>query len=301
MSMNRGDDVNPSAIERYLEIVKRSLLNELYPELEAQLLYTVLCLANGQPLTLEALQAARDDGTLATAIRAARQGGDTLVLRGRDGHGKVVDRPDLRNYTEFAQTMIGRARLDHLQQCAQRVIREGVPGDFLEAGVWRGGAGVLLAAVVAAHDARDRRVWLADSFQGVPPPRLVEDAGVDLSADVLPVLSVGEGIVRSLFERYDLDGENIRFIPGWFRESLPHCAVERLAVLRVDGDLYESTRDALVHLYPKVVEGGYVIIDDYGILEPCRRAVEEFRLKHGAGETLHAIDGHGVFWRRGAA
>lgn len=287
-------------VERYLETIKRSLLNELYPELEAQLLYAVLCIAHGEPLTLEALWSARRDDTLAAAIRDARAGGDTLMLRGRDGRGDIVDRPDLRNYAEFAQTMIGRARLDHLQYCAQHVITDDVPGDFLEAGVWRGGAGVLLAAVIAAHDVRDRRVWLADSFAGVPPPTLAEDAGLDLSANVLPVLSVDEGTVRALFERYDLADDKICFIRGWFRDSLPDCGVEQLALLRVDGDLYESTRDALVHLYPKVVDGGYVIIDDYGILEPCRRAVEEFRQAHGVGETLHVIDGHGVYWRRGA-
>lgn len=284
---------------RYLETIKRSLLNEMYPELEAQLLYAVLCLAHGQPLTLDALWSARHDETLAAAIRAARAGGDTLVLRGRDALGHIVDRPDLRNHTEFAQTMIGRARLDHLQQCAQRVISEGIPGDFLEAGVWRGGAGVLLAAVLAAHGEGGRRVWLADSFRGVPPPTLAEDIGLDLSAEVLPVLSVDERSVRALFERYDLAIDNVCFISGWFRDSLPACDVQRLAVLRVDGDLYESTRDVLVNLYPKVVEGGYVIIDDYGILEPCRRAVEEYRHAHGVGEALHVIDGHGVYWRRG--
>lgn len=285
--------------KRYLELVRRSLLNALYPELEAQLLHAVLCLAHRQPIELDALWAARGNGALLEAIRTARDTGDTLILRGLDSRGVLTDRHDLRNHAEFAQTMIGSQRLEHLQLCAETAIAEGIEGDFLEAGVWRGGACVLLAAVLAAHAERRRRVWIADSFQGVPPPTLDEDTGLDLSAAVLPVLSVSADEVRALLARYDLLDEAVHFIPGWFRDSLPNCAVERLAVLRIDADLFESTRDALIHLYPKVSDGGFVIIDDYGILEPCQRAVDMFRHERGIGDTLHTIDGHGVFWRRG--
>lgn len=283
---------------RYLELVKRSLLNELHPELEAQVLHTVLCVAHRQPVDLDALQAARSNTALLGAIRTARSGGDTLVLRGVDDSGAVVDRLDLRNHTEFAQTMIGRARLDHLHHCVETVLAENVRGDLFEAGVWRGGACVLMAAVLAAHGVTDRTVWAADSFRGVPPPTLAEDEGLDLSASVLPVLSVDEASVRELFDRYQLLSDQVRFVSGWFSESLPRCPVRELAVLRIDGDLFESTRDVLENLYPKLSPGGYVIVDDYAILEPCRRAVMEFRHMHGMGETLHRIDGHAVYWRR---
>ena len=284
--------------QRYLELLKRSLLNELHPEMEAQLLHVVLSCAHRQPVALESLWEARSNQGLLDAIREARAGGDTLVLRGLDAHGRVIDRPDLRNYAEFAHTLIGRARLDHLQHCAETLLREGVEGDFLEAGVWRGGACVLLAGVLAAHD-DPRKIWLADSFRGVPPPRLPEDGGWDMSAAALPVLAVSESEVRSLFERYDLLTDRIRFLNGWFRDTLPAFAAPPIALLRIDADLYESTRDVLVYIYKHVVDGGYVVIDDYGIIEPCRRAVDEFRRQHGIDDELKWIDAHGVYWRRG--
>lgn len=267
--------------------------------MEAQLLHTVLCCAHRQPIDLASFQAARRNPQLLRAIRDARAGGDTLVLSGIDDDGRVVTRPDLRNFTEFAPTMIGRARLDHLQFCAETAITEGIAGDFMEAGVWRGGACVLLAGILAAYD-DDRNVWVADSFRGLPVPSDAEDQGWDMSARVLPVLAVGEDEVRDLFARYELLSERIRFVSGWFRDSLPAFPAQPLALLRIDADLHESTRDVLVHMYSRVSPGGFVIIDDYGILEPCRRAVDEFRAEHGIQDELIAIDAHGVYWRRGA-
>lgn len=283
---------------RYLDLLKKSLLNELYPELEAQLLHVVLNLAYRRPLELERLWQARRDETLLKAIAASRAGGDSFVLRGLNGVGIEVDRPDLRNYAEFAHTMIGRTRLDHLQRCIETVLDEDVPGDLLEAGVWRGGACVLMAAVLAARGHRERRVWLADSFLGLPPPAAPQDAGYDMSAAVLPVLAVGEDEVRSLFERYGLFDTHVRFLRGWFSESLPRAGIDALAVLRIDADLYESTRDALSALYDRVAPGGFVIIDDYRILPPCREAVDEFRAQRGIEDSIEAIDGHAVFWRK---
>ena len=299
MSIRDANHRSASAA-RYLDLLKKSLLNELYPELEAQLLHTVLCLAHRQPVQLDELWRARDNPQLLAAIREVRAGGDSFALRGLDANGKVIDRPDLRNHTEFAHTMIGRLRLDHLQRLAEKAIADGIPGDFLEAGVWRGGACVLLAGVLAAYEVRDRCVWVADSFQGMPRPARAEDAGWDMSADVLPVLSVSEADVRQLFERYGLLDERIRFLPGWFKDSLPGCPVQQLALLRVDGDLYESTRDVLENLYARVADGGYVIVDDYRSLPPCRQAVEDFRAAHAIQAPLENIDGHAVFWRKGA-
>lgn len=304
----RGNDAGQSDAtgqalrDRYLSLLKKSLLNDLYPEMEAQLLHTVLCVAHRQPVDLEGWWAARRNPALLDAIAAVRDSGDTLVLRGVDERGEVIDRPDLRNVAEFPHTMIGRARLDHLQWCCETVLREAIDGDFFEAGVWRGGACALMAGVLAAHGDRARRVWIADSFRGVPPPSLPQDRELDLSERVLPVLSVPEDEVRALLERYDvLDDARICFVSGWFSDSLRACEVERIAVLRIDADLYESTLDVLTHLYPRVVDGGIVIVDDYGILRPCQLAVDEFRAANGINESMQFIDGHGVFWRRQTA
>ena len=95
-------------------------------------------------------------------------------------------------------------------------------------------------------------------------------------------LMVGADQVRANFDRYGLLDDQVRFLEGWFADTLPMAPIEQLAILRLDGDLYESTMDALVPLYEKVSPGGFVIVDDYGAWEPCRKAVDDFRAQHGS-------------------
>jgi len=202
-------------------------------------------------------------------------------------------------YPERAHTMVGLARLDNVERLMEDVLAQGVPGDFIEAGAWRGGATIFMRAVLEAHGVRDRTVWVADSFQGLPPPNPEEfpaDEGLDLSG--VPELAASrEQVVRN-FERYGLLDDQVRFLEGWFSETLPGAPIETLAVLRVDADLYESTMDALRPLYPKVAPGGYVIIDDYGSIAACKKAVEDFRAEHGIEAPLHEIDWTGVYWQK---
>jgi hypothetical protein len=157
-----------------------------------------------------------------------------------------------------------------------------------------------MRGILQAHGVTDRKVWVADSFEGLPPPnaeRYPRDAGVDLSV-FRPQLGVSLEAVQDNFRRYDLLDDQVRFLKGWFRDTLPTAPVERLAVLRLDGDLYESTMDALTHLYPKLSPGGYCIIDDYNAMEPCRHAVTDYRQQHGIRDEVVPIDWAGVFWRK---
>jgi O-methyltransferase len=85
-------------------------------------------------------------------------------------------------------------------------------------------------------------------------------------------LAVSLEQVKANFDRYGLLDDQVRFLKGWFRDTLPVAPIERLAVLRLDGDMYESPMDTLVNLYPKLSEGGYVIVDDYGAIPACRQA-----------------------------
>jgi Macrocin-O-methyltransferase (TylF) len=195
--------------------------------------------------------------------------------------------------------MIGLRRLDNIQFCIERIIEERVPGDLLEAGVWRGGASVFMRGVLQAYGVTDRTVWLADSFKGLPPPdptRHPADRGDWLFKE--PYLAVSLDEVRSTFERYGLLDDRVRFIEGWFRQTLPDAPVRQLALLRLDGDMYESTMDALSSLFPRVVAGGFVIIDDFN-LPPCRQAVTDFRERHQIADRIETIDWAGVFWRKG--
>jgi O-methyltransferase len=285
--------------ERYLDLVKSALLNELYVELEAQLLMSVLCSAQKIVLDLPDFRAVRNDRELLDQLMAAKQGGETILLETPGtGSAHLVD-GNLRNYIEFSYTLVGRKRLDHLQRCVEDVLENGVPGDFLEAGVWRGGCCILMRAVLAAHEVRDRRVWLADSFAGLPPPERAEDREYAMDASRLPVLAVPEEEVRRNFARFGLLDGQLRFLPGWFDQTLPASDTGPLALLRVDCDLYASTRTVLESLYARVSPGGWVIIDDYGILPPCKLAVDEFRALSRIDQPLEPIDEHAVCWRVG--
>lgn len=199
-----------------------------------------------------------------------------------------------------ALTMIGMQRLTSLQDCVETVLEEDVPGDLVECGVWRGGASILMRAVLAAHGDQARRVWLADSFAGVPPPdaeHYAADKGLNLHR-AAGVLAVPESEVRANFARHGLLDDQVRFLPGWFKDTLPDAPIERIAVLRLDGDLYESTIQALDALYPKLSPGGFCIIDDYHPIPACRQAVTDYRDKNGILEPIVEVDGTGVLWRK---
>jgi O-methyltransferase len=155
-----------------------------------------------------------------------------------------------------------------------------------------------MRAMLAAYGVTDRIVWLADSFRGLPPPapdKYPEDEGDMLYA--IDELRVSRPQVESHFDRYGLLDDRVRFLEGWFRDTLPAAPIERLAVLRLDGDMYESTIDALTHLYPKLSEGGFLIVDDYGAIPSCRRAVHDYRDAHGITDEIVPIDWTGVYWR----
>ena len=157
-----------------------------------------------------------------------------------------------------------------------------------------------MRAVLKAYGEADRNVWVADSFQGLPPPdpeRYPADAG-DTHWQQAHRLAVPLEEVKSNFRRYGLLDGQVRFLVGWFRDTLPSAPIGPLAILRLDGDMYQSTIEALAHLYPKLSIGGYVIIDDYGSVRGCRRAVEDFRTKNQMKEELQRVDHAAVYWQR---
>lgn len=198
-----------------------------------------------------------------------------------------------------AETMIGRKRLDNVQHCVTTVLKDGVPGDLIETGVWRGGATILMRGVLAAYGDTERTVWVADSFEGLPPPNEAAypaDAGDTHFRK--SELAVSREEVEANFARYGLLDDQVRFLVGWFKDTLPTAPIDRLAVMRLDGDLYESTIQALEALYPRLSPGGFVIVDDYGEIEQARKATDDFRARVGITTPIEDIDGSGVFWRR---
>ena len=212
----------------------------------------------------------------------------------------LTARQEGKDWPTEAETMIGLKRLDNLQHCICDVLQKGVPGDLVETGVWRGGAAIFMRAVLEAYGDRHRQVWLADSFQGLPAPdagKYPADAG-DQHHSLSPYLAVPAEIVKANFARYGLLDGRVHFLEGWFRDTLPTARVGQIAVLRLDADMYESTIEALHYMYDKVSPGGFVIVDDYGALPNCRRAVDDFRSSRDSREPLIAIDWTGVYWRK---
>ena len=200
------------------------------------------------------------------------------------------------DWPSIGYSMVGLKRLDNLQSCVESVLNEGVPGDLLEAGVWRGGSCIFMRGLLKLLGVTDRTVWVADSFQGLPAPSHEADRDYDLSG--FTALAVSQADVEAAFERFALLDNQVKFLKGWFKDTLRSAPVAQLAVLRMDGDLYESTIDIFDALYHKVSPGGFVIVDDYHMLAPCKQAVHDFRMRAKVTDPIQEIDGTGVFWKK---
>ncbi len=266
-----------NAVELYLDLMKKSLVNYIYGDAE---------LVPVKPR----------NAILKTITKACEKRGMRIV------EPKAFDlevRSQGLDWPPFAHSMIGFKRLDNLQSCVERVLADHVPGDLIETGVWRGGAAIFMRAILKAYAVSDRFVWVADSFEGLPPPNAEKyPADGDSTLHEFKELAVSLEQVRTNFERYDLADNQVRFLKGWFRDTLPNVDIRKLAVIRLDGDMYESTMDALNNLYPKLSAGGFLIVDDYGAVPACRSAIHDYRKEHRIAEEIHQIDWTGIYWRR---
>ncbi len=265
--------------DRYLDLLQQCLTRELFLDEE------VHDVARGE----------WEDMVGSELRNRMRAEGWRLTRRG----GDATKRHDGNDWPPTAETMVGRQRLANVRSCVESALRDGVPGDLIETGVWRGGVTILMRGILAAWGDTDRRVWVADSFKGLPAPDVEAfpaDVGHDLSG--VTTLAVSADQVRANFARYQLLDDQVGFLEGWFRDTLPTAPIEQLAVLRLDGDLYESTMDALEALYAKVSPAGYVIVDDYGAWEPCRKAVDDYRSTHDITDEIIEVDWTGIYWRK---
>jgi O-methyltransferase len=224
-------------------------------------------------------------------------GGMELVRRVEPDEARRAEGHD---HPAQALTMVGLRRLDNIHSCIRDVVRDGVEGDLIETGVWRGGSTIFMRGALQAYGDTERVVWVADSFRGLPEPD-VERYPTDgqLAFWNNPHLAVSAQEVRDNFRRFGLLDDRVRFLEGWFKDTLPSAPIEKLSVVRLDGDMYESTIDALRPLYPKLAVGGYIIVDDYyGVPTGCGRAVDDYRAEHGIDEEIVRIDWTGAYWRK---
>lgn len=274
--MAQADRSVASAEGLYLDLMKKCLLNLIYGELEAWPVEPTNTLKR----------------KIVSAVRA--RGMKLVWNRPYDPQARL----DGDGWPPGAHTMMGIKRLENLQHCVEDVLKQDVSGDLIETGVWRGGATIFMRAILKAYAVTDRRVWVADSFAGLPPPNPSRyPADADDQHHTFKLLSVSLDEVKGNFAKYGLLDDQVRFLQGWFSETLPNAPIERLAVIRLDGDMYESTIDALTSLYPKLSRGGYLIVDDYA-LPGCKRAVQDYREANHITDEILPVDGCAVFWRR---
>jgi len=211
----------------------------------------------------------------------------------------LKEKYDGRNWPDVGETMIGYKRLSNLDFCVRDIIQNNISGDLIETGVWRGGACIFMRALLKMFDVNDKTVWVADSFEGLPPPdtkNYPEDQGINLYQSTKLAISLQE--VKGNFARYNVLNEQVKFLKGWFKDTLPSVPIQKLSVLRLDGDLYESTIEALFYLYPKLSPGGYCIVDDWGAVPACKKAVNDYREIFNIDERIQVIDYTGVFWKK---
>ncbi len=193
-----------------------------------------------------------------------------------------------------APSMIGTLRMQNVRSECERVLADNVPGDFVETGVWRGGAAIMMRAVLSAYGVTDRRVFAADSFEGFPGQ---SEADTNFSVGGVSDFAVSLEAVKENFARYGLLDDQVVFLKGLFRDTLPTLPASRIAILRLDGDLYESTRDGLM-LYERLSPGGTLIADDYFLFDGQRKAIDEFRDAQGITDPIVRIDHFGGYWIR---
>lgn len=198
-----------------------------------------------------------------------------------------------------AHTMVGKLRVENVRDLALHAIQSAVPGDFIETGVWRGGCCILMRGILAACQISDRKVYVVDSFEGLPPPnkkRFPQDARSNLHRRKDLAVSLDE--VKANFAQYGLLDDQVVFVKGFFSDTLPKLAAKPFSLIRLDGDMYESTYVALENLYPKLSPGGFIIVDDYGAIPACRAAVVDYRAKMKVQDEICPIDHTGIWWQK---
>ncbi|MCE0484534.1 MAG: TylF/MycF family methyltransferase [Methylacidiphilales bacterium] len=281
-------NVNPQLPLVYIDLLKRCICNTIYEETYVPLMFK---LEYGGRLRRIMASLAR----LGSALLPAKLAGAQVFLPSNYSREQIETGAF---WPQKAHSMIGLKRMTNVQDCMQTILREGIPGDLIETGVWRGGTCIFMRGILMAYGVTDRRVYVADSFAGLPKP---DDA--KYPADVgdrnysYRFLAVSLDQVQENFRKYNLLDDQVIFLKGWFKDTLPTVSDRRFALIRLDGDMYESTMDALRNLYPLLSPGGFCVIDDY-FLEPCRRAVHEYRTQNDIHDSLVDIDGNACFWRK---
>ena len=260
---------------RYLELLRGALIDQHYLDNELRINYLLECIAAGTPVDRKKLaNPARYMGTMLARLEQERQAGELPANGSRS----------------LAYAGLGRVRLDHLEACLEAIRSEAIEGDMVECGTGRGGAAIFMRGFLEAHELPERRVWVADRFDG----RGLEGAGS-------PVLTFAVDLksVRDAFARFDLLDDRVVFLQGPPSRTLTESPIGQVALLRVDSQDAGEVRAVLEAMYDRIAAGGFVVVDDYGDAD-CQAAVDAFRSEHGVADPLERIDWSAAAWRKSA-
>jgi O-methyltransferase len=238
-----------------------------------------------------------------TVLRQLRaRDGDAALREPGRAHSFPVDfdAADIEICRRVAQyTMTTPPRIYALIRAVEYVVDRRVPGALVECGVWRGGSMMATALTLLRLGVTDRDLHLFDTFSGMTAPTDVDvkpsgERAADLlatqsaDADVWAIATLDE--VREAVLGVGYPAQRVHFVEGPVEQTLPESAPSEIALLRLDTDWYESTKHELVHLYPRLVSGGVLILDDYGYWQGARRAVDEYFAEQDVGLLLNRID-----------
>ena len=194
-------------------------------------------------------------------------------------------------------TMIGLKRLNNIESSLDYIRENNIEGDIIETGVWRGGCCIFIKLYLDFYG-MSKKVFVADSFEGLPIPDTnvyPQDWGDEHYKQ--EALKISLDTVKDNFKLYNaLHDDNVVFLKGWFKDTLQdNKQIQKLAILRFDGDMYGSTMDVLNNLYKKVSKHGVIIVDDFG-LPNCARAIHDFRGANNITEPYTHVDKYGIWW-----
>lgn len=205
---------------------------------------------------------------------------------------------------EFCQpyTMTSVERMYALYTAVKYILDNNIPGDFIECGVWRGGSSMLVGKMLKDRGVTNRKLYLYDTFEGMSEPTENDKDFKGEAADKLMKENIDNkettvwclADINDVKQNMSLTGypvENIEYIKGKVEDTIPiHMPDQSIALLRLDTDWYDSTKHELIHLYPKLIDKGVLIIDDYGHWEGCRKAVDEYFRDNKINILLNRID-----------
>jgi len=220
---------------------------------------------------------------------------DYVDLDNSGDHDKIEGRNLFPS--ERAKTMVGLKALNNIEYCINEINRYNIDGDFIETGVWRGGATIFMKALSDIFN-MNKKVWVADAFELVFPLSEHPDDGDEWQQREWLELKVTLEEVQNNFRKYNVLDENVKFLKGWFKDTLNTPEIDKISLLRLDGDMYSSTMQSLNALYPKLQKGGYIIIDDYFALDECKKAVEDYRKVYNITEDIIRVNWACVYWKK---